>query len=104
MPTEITRAPTPIVGRSRRPEVTPNVNPLTVSPLTIAATIAFVVLHLVSGVLLERSHASPAAEPSALAALDNKAFHGEVLHNEALDDEAKCPAEIRPPQPSLPYD
>jgi hypothetical protein len=36
--------------------------------------------------------------------LDNEAFHGEVLHNEALDDEAKCPAEIRPPQPSLPYD
>jgi hypothetical protein len=59
-----------------------------VSPLTIAATIAFVVLHLVSGVLLERSQASP-AEPSALA---------------ALDDEAKCPAEIRPPEPSLPYD
>jgi hypothetical protein len=74
--------------------VTPEVSRLTVSPLTIAATIAFVVLHLVSGVLLERSQASQAAEPSALAA----------LHNEALDDEAKCPAEIRPPEPSLPYD
>jgi hypothetical protein len=95
MPTEITRAPTPIVGRSRTPEV----NPLTVSPLTIAATIAFVVLHLVSGVLLERSQASPAAEPSALAALRGEAFHGE-----ALDDEAKCLAEIRTPEPSLPYD
>jgi hypothetical protein len=89
MPTEITRASTPIAGRSRTPEVTPKVSPRTVSPLTIAATIAFVVLHLVSGVLLERSQASPAAEPSALA---------------ALDDEAKCPAEIRPPEPSLPYD
>jgi hypothetical protein len=85
MPTEITRAPTPIAARSR----TPNISPLTVSPLTIAATIAFVVLHLVSGVLLERSQARPAAEPSALA---------------ALDDEAKCPAETRLPEPSLPYD
>lgn len=94
MPTEITRASTPIIGRSRTPEVTPKVSPLTVSLLTIAATIAFVVLHLVSGVLLERSQASPAAEPSALAA----------LHDGALDDEAKCPAEIRPPEPSLPYD
>jgi hypothetical protein len=84
MPTEITRAPTPIVGRSKKLKG----SPLMVSPLTIAATIAFVVLHLVSGVLLERSQASP-AEPSALA---------------ALDDEAKCPAEIRPPEPSLPYD
>jgi hypothetical protein len=99
MPTEITRAPTPIVGRSRKPKVAPEVSPLAVSPLTIAATIAFVVLHLVSGVLLERSQASPAAEPSALAAL-----HDQALHFEALDFEAKCPAEIPPPEPSLPYD
>jgi hypothetical protein len=63
--------------------------PLRVSPLTVAATIAFVALHLVSGVLLERSHASPAAEPSAFA---------------ALDDEAKCSAEMPEPGPVLPYD
>jgi hypothetical protein len=104
MPTEITRAPTPIVGRSRKPEVTPEVRPLTVSPLIIAATIAFVMLHLVSGVLLERSQASPAAEPSSLAALDNEALDNEAFHNGVLDNEAKCPAEIRRPGPSLPYD
>jgi hypothetical protein len=65
------------------------VSPARVSPLTIAATIAFVVLHLVSGALLERSHASPAAEPSAFA---------------ALDEEAKCSAEAPEPKPALPYD
>jgi hypothetical protein len=60
-----------------------------VSPLTIAATIAFVILHLVSGVMLERSHASPTVEASALS---------------ALDDDAKCPAEVKQPEPPLPYD
>jgi hypothetical protein len=49
----------------------------------------FVVLHLVSGVMLERSHARPAIEPAALA---------------ALDDEVKCPAEPRRREPSLPND
>jgi hypothetical protein len=57
--------------------------------LTVVATIAFVVLHLVSGALLERSHARPAAEPSAFA---------------ALDGEAKCSAEMPEPKPALPYD
>ena len=85
MPTEITRASTSIVGRSTMLEG----RPLRVGPLTVAATIAFVVLHLVSGVLLERSHASPAVEPSAFA---------------ALDDEARCPAEMPEPRPALPYD
>jgi hypothetical protein len=60
-----------------------------VSPLTIAATIAFVVLHLVSGAMLERSHASPTVEASALA---------------ALDEDARCPADVKRPEPSLPYD
>jgi hypothetical protein len=67
----------------------PRVSAVRVSPLTIAATIAFVVLHLVSGALLERSHASPAAELSALG---------------ALDEEAKCSAETPEPKPALPYD
>ena len=84
--------------------MTPNVRSLTVSPLIIAATIAFVVLHLVSGVLLERSQASPVAEQSALAVLHDEALNSEAFHNGVLDDEAKCPAEIRPPEPSLPYD
>jgi hypothetical protein len=53
------------------------------------ATVAITILHLVSGVLLERSHASSAIEPPALA---------------VLDDEATCSAEVRPPEPALPYD
>jgi hypothetical protein len=65
------------------------VSPAKVSPLTLAATVAFVVLHLVSGALLERSHASPAAEPSAFA---------------ALDEEANCSAEAPEPKLALPYD
>ena len=85
MPTEITRASTSIVGRSTMLEG----RPLRVGPLTVAATIAFVVLHLVSGVLLERSHASPAVEPSAF---------------DALDGEAKCSVEMPEPRPVLPYD
>jgi hypothetical protein len=85
MPTEITRASAPVIGHSRVREI----NPLGISPLAAAATVLFVVLHLVSGVMLERSHARPAIEPAALA---------------ALDDEAKCPAEPRRREPSLPND
>ena len=80
MPTEIRSAPAPVIGRSKASNI---------SPLAIAATAAFVILHLVSGVMLERSHARPAIEPAALA---------------ALDDEVKCPAEPRRREPSLPND
>jgi hypothetical protein len=80
MPTEMRRSIPQVIVHSRV---------FSVSPLTIAAMIAFVILHLVSGVLLERSHASPTVEPSAFA---------------ALDDEAKCPAEVKQPEPPLPYD
>jgi hypothetical protein len=79
MPTEMRRS---------IPQVTVPSRVFGVSPLTIAATIAFVFLHFVSGVMLERSHASPTVETSAFA---------------ALDDEAKCPAEAKQPEP-LPYD
>ena len=85
MPTEITRPSTPIVERSTMLKV----SSLRVSPLTIAATIAFVVLHLISGALLEHSHASPVPEPSTFA---------------ALAEEAKCSAETPEPKPALPYD
>jgi hypothetical protein len=85
MPTEITRATAPVIGHSRVRDI----NPLRISPLAVAATLLFVVLHLVSGVMLERSHARPAIEPAALA---------------ALDDEATCPAEARRREPSLPND
>jgi len=80
MPTEIRRSIPRIIAHSKA---------LSVSPLTIAAVIAFVILHLVSGVMLEHSHASPRVETSAFA---------------ALDDEAKCAAEVKQPEPSLPYD
>jgi hypothetical protein len=80
MPTEIRPANPPFIAPS-------NVHSL--SPLAVAATIAFAILHLVSGVMLERSHASPADEVSAFA---------------ALDDEANCLSEMKPPEPSLPYD
>ena len=68
MPTEITRASAPVIGHSRVRDI----NPLSISPLAAAATVLFVVLHLVSGVMLERPHARPAIEPAALAALDDE--------------------------------
>ena len=80
MPTEIRSAPAPVIGRCKASSI---------SPLAIAATAAFVILHLVSGVMLERSHASPTTLPSGYA---------------VLDDEAKCPAEAMQPERSLPYD
>jgi hypothetical protein len=80
MPTEVRSASAPIIGRSKASNI---------SPFAVAATAAFVVLHLVSGVMLERSHASPTIASSAYA---------------ALDDEAKCPAEARQPERFLPYD
>jgi hypothetical protein len=80
MPTEIRRSTPQIVIRR---------NALSVSPLAIATMTAFVILHLVTGVTLARSHPSPAIEASTFA---------------ALDDEAKCPAEVKQPEPPLPYD
>lgn len=79
MPTEIRHSIPQVIARSKA---------FSISPLTIAAMAAFVILHLVSGVMLERSHASQTAETSAFA---------------TLDDEAKCPAEVKQQEP-LPYD
>jgi hypothetical protein len=79
MPTEITRPSASAIGHSKAPSI---------RPLAIAAALALV-LHIASGVLLDRSHASPVIEPAGFA---------------DLDDEAKCPAEVRQPAPSLPYD
>jgi hypothetical protein len=80
MPTDITRPSPPEIGRSRTPRLT--------LP-TIAITIAFALLHLVSGVMVDRSHASPAM-----------AFSDVV----ALDDDATCSADTQQPKPALPYD
>jgi hypothetical protein len=56
--------------------------------LIIAVIAAFAALHLVSGHMIEQSHASPSIEPSAFA---------------VVDDEAKCSPESPQPKP-LPYD
>jgi hypothetical protein len=55
--------------------------------LIIAVIAGFAALHLVSGHMIEQSHASPSIEPSAFAAVD----------------EAKCSPEAPQPKP-LPYD
>jgi hypothetical protein len=62
---------------------TPESPSLGLTPLAIAAILALV-LHVASGIMLDRSHASPTAA--------------------ALDDSVTCPVETSPPQPSLPYD
>jgi hypothetical protein len=52
-------------------------------PLAIIAILALI-LHVASGVVLDRSHAGATGA--------------------ALDDAVTCAAEMSPPQPSLPYD
>jgi hypothetical protein len=77
MPTEIAPAPGLAAGHSKTPSI---------RALAIAGALALV-LHLVSGIMLTRSHASPAIGPAAFA---------------ASDDETMCMPETRPPP--LPYD
>ena len=92
MPTEINRPSTPTTAVTGTPAVIlpkidlPNSSDATslgLTPLAVAAFLALA-LHVASGVMLDRSHASPMAA--------------------ALDDCVACPAETSPPQPSLPYD
>jgi hypothetical protein len=80
MPTDIRRPSSPGIGRSRTPRLT--------LP-TIVITMAFVLLHLVSGIMVDRSHASPAMASAAVV---------------ALDDDATCSADVQQPKPALPYD
>jgi hypothetical protein len=63
--------------------------PTRISPLAVAATLLFVVLHLVSGVMLERSHARPAIELAASV---------------ASDDGVMCATDVSAREPSLPND
>jgi hypothetical protein len=79
MPTEASHSPEQIIERSKAPSI---------GPLAIAAVLALA-LHLVSGIMLDRSHASPGSDPAAFA---------------ASDDGAICATEAKQPQPSLPYD
>ena len=83
MPTEIRRTSVPIVGRSRVLETSPP----SISPLAIAATLLFILLHLVSSIMLGLSHVRPPIEPAALVALENG---------------VKCSAEASALEPSLP--
>lgn len=89
MPTEINRPSVPTVGPAgtplaELPEVnTLDTNSLGLTPLAIAAILALV-LHVAAGVMLDRSHASPATT--------------------AFENCVTCPAEASPSQPSLPYD
>ena len=78
MPTDIRRPSPPEIARSRTPRLT--------LP-TIAIT--FALLHLVSGVMVDRSHASPAVASSDVA---------------ELDEGATCRTDTQQPKPALPYD
>ena len=89
MPTEISRPSASIVGRSKSPEANARHAGAPNLTLLAVAAILVVVLHIVSGVVLERAHAGPTVEPSALA---------------ALDAEVTCPAEARQSERSLPFD
>jgi hypothetical protein len=79
MPTQTSRPSAPAIGYSRTSSIV---------PLAIAAGLALA-LHLVSAIMLDRSHASPGIEPAALA---------------AIDDEVTCTSQTRPQESSLPYD
>lgn len=79
MPTEIRTSSASSVARSKTPRL---------GTATIALTLAFAAFHLVSGFLIERSHASPVFAPAFAAA----------------SDAAICAMEASPPQPEQPYD
>jgi hypothetical protein len=89
MPTEIRSPSAPLIEQAETPQAvpsginSPDATSLDLTPLAIAAILALV-LHVASGVMLDRSHASPVGA--------------------ALDDGVTCPTEASPPQPSLPYD
>jgi hypothetical protein len=83
MPTEITRRSAPTIRRAKASSTSPIGLPLTIAALLILA------LHLVSGVVFDRSHASHAAAPAASG---------------AANDETDCVVDAKPPETSLPYD
>src|SRR3954466_4287034 len=76
MPIETSRSSAPPAGHSRASGV---------GPLAIAAALALA-LHLVSGIMLDRSHAGVATEPTA------------------SDGEAMGALAAKPPEPTLRYD
>jgi hypothetical protein len=84
MPTEIRRS---FVPNTEAP-TTSDARPPSITPLAIIAILAFV-LHLAMGAVLDRSHASPIMASASVG---------------ASDDETRCAAEAKPPEPVLPYD
>lgn len=83
MPTQI-RRPSAQVLKPTAPDDSSN----SLTPLTIIAILVFV-LHLAAAAALGRSQAGLAIAP---------------LTAGALDDEARCAAEAKPPARSLPFD
>jgi hypothetical protein len=88
MPTEISRPSAPTIGHEapqvvRRGISSHEARPQSLTPLAIVAILALV-LHVASGIVLDRSHASPAGA--------------------VLDDAVTCADGMSPPQPPLPYD
>lgn len=79
MPTQTSRPSAPAIGYSKTSSI---------GPLAIAAGLAMA-LHLVSGIMLDRSHASSGIEPAASA---------------AAGEELTCTTQTRPQESSLPYD
>ena len=83
MPTEIRRPSAQIIEQTRAPEAPQ----LSLTLLGIIATLTFV-LHLATGAVLYRSHASPIA-PTVVG---------------AAGDQAICVSEATPLERALPYD
>jgi hypothetical protein len=83
MPTEIRRPSARIIQQARKPEAPP----FNLTLIGVIAILTFV-LHLATGAVLDRSHASQLASTSFGAA----------------GDEAVCASEAKQPEPALPYD
>jgi hypothetical protein len=84
MPTQTRRS---FVPNTEAP-TTFDARPPSITPLATIAILAFV-LHLAMGAVLDRSHAGPTIASAAVG---------------ASDDETRCAAEAKPPEPVLPHD
>ena len=80
MPTQIRRRSAPNIPQASAAPVS--------LPLTIVALLTFA-LHLASGAVFDRSHASHAVAPAA---------------SSAVNDETDCAVDAQPLETSLPYD
>ena len=88
MPTEIKSPSAPTIEQGGSQTLLSGISPrearpLKLTPLVIIAVLTLV-LHVATGIVLDRSHASPVGA--------------------ALDEAVTCAAWTKPPQPALPYD